>query len=70
MTLYLANQTEWPIENIKLEVDDDSEFQMIGVPNSLEANEVIDITLTWNPSLNRKKVLDLSGFIEGDVIIG
>jgi len=70
MTLYLANQTEWSIENIKLEGESDPEFQMIGVPNSLEPNEVIEITLTWTPSLDRRKVLDLGGFIEGDVMIG
>ena len=59
MTIYLANQTEWPIDNIRTERDDDSELEIIGVPNSLEPNEVVDITLIWTPSLDRRKVLDL-----------
>ena len=69
MIIYLKNNSEdWPINNITL---NNSEKELtFDYPTELEPNEVKEVIVSWNPSVNRRKPLDTKHLFVGELLIG
>ena len=66
---YLKNVDEdWPIDKITL---NNSETELtFDHPTKLEPNEIKEVIVSWNPSVNRRKPLKTRHLFVGELLIG
>ena len=68
-TVFIKNtDTEWPVHNIKIEnTNPELRFE---APQTLEANEVKEVSVYWTPKLDSRKPLRTEFKFSGDIFIG
>ena len=71
LTVFMGNMSnEWPIKEITVHKDKVDPQISIDFAEELEPSEFSPIVITWKPSLERRKPLDLVGLFEAELWIG
>jgi hypothetical protein len=69
VVLYLANfSREFHLSNIKA-TENDSDIH-IEHPTAIKPDSAAKVTITWNPKLTRRKELDVTHLLTGELWIG